>query len=105
DCIVLDGLGQLTEPESLLAQLGRHLTPEGICLAEVPNLRHHEVLRNLLEGAWRPNRTSSETVRFFTRRELEKLFSRSELRVETITGVPSAGHAEWVAQGRPAQVT
>jgi GT2 family glycosyltransferase/tetratricopeptide (TPR) repeat protein/SAM-dependent methyltransferase len=108
DCILCpDRLAYLREPARLLAEARRCLAPGGRLVAQVPNVRHHEVVAGLLEGKWAFTGEGSRPdppVRFFTRREIEKLFDRAGFTIRDLRVVPGPGHAEWVAQGRPAEV-
>ena len=63
----------------------RGSAPDGRLVASIPNVRHHSVVRSLLEGNWtyesaglaRPTH-----LRFFTRREIEKLFFRAGFAID-----------------------
>ncbi len=80
DCVVCaDVLEHLREPAEVLAKIRRWLAPEGVLVASLPNVRHHTVVASLLEGNWTYESAGlldSDHVRFFTRREIEKLLRR-----------------------------
>jgi GT2 family glycosyltransferase/tetratricopeptide (TPR) repeat protein len=83
------------------------LAPGGCLLAFIPNTRHHAVLGDLLPGRWRRDPvgpSGQRPVRFFTRREIEKLCYRAGFAIRRLEGVPGPGHAEWLQRGRPPEV-
>ncbi len=79
DCIVCaDILEHLIDPWTTLQELSKVLTPAGVLVASIPNLRYYKVLRDLL---WRGRFTYREYgvmdathLRFFTIYEMKKLF-------------------------------
>jgi GT2 family glycosyltransferase/tetratricopeptide (TPR) repeat protein/2-polyprenyl-3-methyl-5-hydroxy-6-metoxy-1,4-benzoquinol methylase len=102
-----DVLEHLREPLDFLRRLRSCLRPGGVLIASVPNVRHHSVVRSLLEGNWtyEPAGLLDRThLRFFTRREIEKLFLRAGFEVESLSTVPGTGYSEWDAKGRPGEV-
>ncbi|RMG74083.1 MAG: methyltransferase domain-containing protein, partial [Nitrospirae bacterium] len=88
DCIILaDILEHLREPGLTLKKLKGYLSQDGVIVASIPNVRYFEVLNMLAEGFW----TYTEAgildrthLRFFTRREIEKMFTEAGLE---ITGI------------------
>jgi GT2 family glycosyltransferase/tetratricopeptide (TPR) repeat protein/SAM-dependent methyltransferase len=108
DAIVCgDVLEHLREPLAFLRRSRIWLRPGGTLVASVPNVRHHTVVRSLLSGNWtyEPAGLLDRThLRFFTRRETEKLFHRAGFAVEGMAFVPGPDHAAWVAEGRPNMV-
>jgi tetratricopeptide (TPR) repeat protein len=108
DCLVCQGeLAGLRDPEGWLRRVRGWLTADGHLIAALPNGRHHAILGNLLQGRWAsapagPARRPQ--VRFFTRREVEKLFYRAGFAIRRLEGVPGPGHQEWQARGRPREV-
>ncbi len=53
DAIVCgDILEHLRDPDRLLRQARAWLAPDGRLIASIPNVRHHSVVRSLLEGNW-----------------------------------------------------
>jgi GT2 family glycosyltransferase/tetratricopeptide (TPR) repeat protein len=107
DCIVCpQELDRLREPDVWLRHTRQWLAPGGCLLASVPNTRHHSVIGALLEGRWNPVRGVGPglPLRFFTRREIEKLFIRAGFHVRSLEAIPGPGHAEWQQQGSPAEV-
>jgi O-antigen biosynthesis protein len=93
DAIVCaDILEHLREPERLLQQARSWLAPGGRLVASIPNIRHNSVVRSLLEGNWtyEPAGLLDRThLRFFTRREVEKLFHRAGFAIDVLRWVGS----------------
>ena len=81
DAIVCaDVLEHLRDPDRLLRKARSWLAPDGRLVASIPNVRHHSVVRSLLEGNWTyasEGLLDRTHLRFFTRREIEKLLHRS----------------------------
>jgi GT2 family glycosyltransferase/tetratricopeptide (TPR) repeat protein/2-polyprenyl-3-methyl-5-hydroxy-6-metoxy-1,4-benzoquinol methylase len=102
-----DVLEHLRDPLALLRKLRGWLRPDGRVVASIPNVRHHTVVSALLAGHWtyEPAGLLDRThLRFFTRREIEKLLFRAGFDIESVAIVPGPGHAEWAARGRPGEV-
>jgi 2-polyprenyl-3-methyl-5-hydroxy-6-metoxy-1,4-benzoquinol methylase len=95
DAIVCgDVLEHLREPERLLQRARAWLAPEGRLIASIPNVRHHSVIRSLLEGNWTYESAGlldRTHLRFFTRREIEKLFARAGLAIDELRWVAGPG--------------
>jgi GT2 family glycosyltransferase/tetratricopeptide (TPR) repeat protein/2-polyprenyl-3-methyl-5-hydroxy-6-metoxy-1,4-benzoquinol methylase len=91
-----DVLEHLREPRDVLRQLSRFLKPNGRLIASIPNVAHHSVIRGLLAGDWtyQPAGLLDEThLRFFTAREIEKLFFRAGFQIEQVTTTRGPGDA------------
>ncbi len=105
DCVVCaDVLEHLRDPADVLSKIRRWLTPDGTVVCSIPNVRHHSVIEGLMEGNWTYESAGlldADHVRFFTRREIEKLFYRTRFQIEKIQVIPGLGHSEWVSAGRP----
>jgi GT2 family glycosyltransferase/tetratricopeptide (TPR) repeat protein len=103
DAIVVDGiLYRLHDPVTLLRQLSPLLAPDGRLLATLPNLRHHGIVRALLEGNWpyEPAGTGDgHPASCFTRRSIEKLFYRAGLSIVDLRVIPGPDYQEWRQQG------
>jgi 2-polyprenyl-3-methyl-5-hydroxy-6-metoxy-1,4-benzoquinol methylase len=108
DAIVCaDVLEHLRQPESLLRQALRWLTPDGRLVASIPNVRHHSVVRSLLDGNWtyEPAGLLDRThLRFFTRHDIEQLFQGAGLKLCRLDIVPGPGYEEWQRQGSPGEI-
>lgn len=105
DCILLDGvLERVRDPAAVLRRAVQWLDPVGQVIARVANVREHRYMRALLEGSW--DRvvdpfSTDRILRFFTARELEKLFYRQVLQVTDLRPEPSTEHEAWLARGLP----
>lgn len=93
-----DVLEHLRDPDRLLRHVRGWLRPDGRVVASVPNVRHHSVVLSLLEGNWTYESAGlldRTHLRFFTRREVEKLFFRAGFAVERLgsVGGPGGGQA------------
>ncbi len=107
DCVVCRRPELLRDPERLLRESRNWLAPGAKLVARFPNVRHHALVGALLDGSWgfEPAGTvGRDHVRFFTRREIEKLFYRAGFAVEALQAVPGPGYQAWVDQGRLGEV-
>ena len=105
--ICADVLEHLRDPARLLKRCRDWLASDGTLIASLPNVQHHSVLSALLEGnfTYEPAGLLDEDhLRLFTRREIEKLFYRAGYRIVDWRVVPGSGHADWVDEGRPAEI-
>ncbi len=95
DAIVCaDLLEHLREPARVLKQIRDWLEPGGCVVASIPNVAHHSVVRSLLQGNWTYESAGlldRTHLRFFTRREIEKLFHRAGFAIDSIWSVNSPG--------------
>ena len=102
-----DFLERTRRPQPLLARFRRWLDPAGRIFADLSNARRHAMVEALLAGRWVPNEkvpAKTRLIRFYTRRELEKLLYRSGFAVEALQAVPGPDHADWEKLGRPGEV-
>jgi GT2 family glycosyltransferase/tetratricopeptide (TPR) repeat protein/2-polyprenyl-3-methyl-5-hydroxy-6-metoxy-1,4-benzoquinol methylase len=102
-----DVLEHLRDPGALLRRVHSWLRPEGCLVTSIPNIRHQSILRNLLLGNWtyEPAGLLDQThLRFFTRREMEKLLFRAGFTIEERGAVPDGEYAAWERAGRPGTV-
>lgn len=95
DCIVFaDVLEHLVDPERVVARLLPYLSETGTVVASIPNVRHQDVLLDLLvNGRWRyqPAGILDAThLRFFTLYEIAAMFDRLGLVME---GLEASGSA------------
>jgi len=107
DCVVCNSLAQMKDPWKLLKRVRQWLTPDGQLVAKIPNLRHHSVVSNLLNGRWDSDSAEAlrpGNIRFFTRREIEKMLYRAGYEVRQLQPVPGPGYEQWQQQGRPGEV-
>lgn len=86
DCVIWPQLTASADPGKTLAQIRRWLVPGGTLLASVPNVCHPEIVTALIRGTWAPVRPGSteRPLRFFTRREIEKLLFRHQFTVQSV---------------------
>jgi len=102
DCIVLgDVLEHLRDPAAVLRRLRPVLAEGGVLVASIPNARHHTVVSGLLDGDWTYVSTGlldADHLRFFTRREIEKLLTRAGFEIAEVRAVPGPGYDEWRRQ-------
>jgi len=107
DAIVCgDILEHLRDPDRLLRRARGWLGPDGQFVTSIPNVRHHSVVRSLLEGNWTYESAGlldRDHVRFFTRREIEKLLFRAGFAVEEMRAVCVPGEEE-ALRGHPGAV-
>lgn len=108
DAIVCgDVMEHLREPGRLLRQAASWLRPDGCLIASIPNVRHHSVVRGLLEGNWTyepAGLLDQDHLRFFTRRGIEQLFARTGFQIRQMQVVPGPGYEEWNRNGRSGDV-
>ncbi|MCA8990767.1 MAG: glycosyltransferase [Planctomycetaceae bacterium] len=108
DCVICaDVLEHLRDPESVLRKVSRWLKPGGTLVTSLPNVRNHTVVRSLLAGNWTYESAGlldEDHVRFFTKREIEKLLFRCGFEIEAFQAVPGDGFAEWERNGRQRQL-
>jgi len=106
DAIVCgDVLEHLRNPDRLLRQARQWLTPEGCLVASIPNVRHHSVVCSLLHGNWTYESAGlldRTHLRFFTRREIEKLFVRAGFAIQGLWSITAPG--DGAARNRPGPV-
>ncbi len=98
-----DVLEHLAEPERLLRQARTWLKPDGCLIASIPNVRHHTVVRSLLEGNWTYETAGlldRTHVRFFTRRQIEQTFAEAGFALTELHVIPGPGYDEWREQRR-----
>ncbi len=102
-----DVLEHLTHPEDLLRRAHGWLKPGGRLIASIPNVRHHTVVRSLLDGNWtyQPAGLLDRThLGFFTRRDIEDLFRSTGFSIARLEAVPGPGDEEWWQQGPRGEV-
>jgi len=106
DAIVCaDVLEHLRDPARLLQKVRSWLAPAGRLVASIPNVRHNSVVRSLLEGNWTYESAGlldRTHLRFFTRREIEKLFHRAGFAIDELRWVGSP--ADDPRERRPGEV-
>ena len=94
-------------PARILAKLRRALAHDGRLITTFRTVRSLPVVEKLLTGRWSGDASQPgprRPIRYYTRREAEKLLYRSGFAVDLMEPIPGAGHAGWVARGRPGRV-
>ena len=89
-----DILEHLRDPDRLLKRVREWLAPDGCLVASIPNARHHSVVRSLLQGNWTYESAGlldRTHLRFFTRREIEKLFFRAGFAIDGLWSINLPG--------------
>ena len=107
DCVVCSILSRLKDPWRVLSRLRGWLTPEGRLFLRFPNLRDHRAIAALMEGVWHePSVPALEdsNLRFFTRREAEKMLFRAGFEIVRTRALPGVGYQEWLDHGRQSEV-
>lgn len=89
DCIVFaDVLEHLRDPWTTLRRYQQWLKPGGVIVASIPNVRNLALLYNLVvRGRWRyedHGLLDRTHLRFFTRTEINELFSTAGLQAEFV---------------------
>lgn len=84
-----DVLEHLLDPWSALKKLKKYLTPKGYLIASIPNIQYWRVIRDLLLlGKWEYKNAGildSTHLRFFTHREIIKLFQSADFQITKIS--------------------
>lgn len=85
DCILFaDVLEHLIDPLAVLKKMRKYLKPQGTVVASIPNVQFMGVIHHLVEGNWTYQKEGilDEThLRFFTFKEMEKLFSQAGFEI------------------------
>jgi 2-polyprenyl-3-methyl-5-hydroxy-6-metoxy-1,4-benzoquinol methylase len=79
-----DVLEHLLDPWQTLHRLSSLLVPGGLLIASIPNVQNYRVIRGLVLGRWRYRERGLMDLghlRFFTWREIEKLFAQAGLEI------------------------
>jgi O-antigen biosynthesis protein len=109
DCIVCaDVLEHLRSPDAMLRRLRQWVSDDGCLVTSLPNVRNHTVIRSLLAGNWTYEAAGlldADHVRFFTRREIEKLLVRAGFQIEEARFVAGEGYDDWCRADQPREIT
>ena len=86
-----DVIEHLKDPEAFLAAIRERMTPGGHIIASIPNMRHWEVLWELLaKKDWRYGQSGildRTHLRFFTEKSIRRLFEMSGFEIERSAGI------------------
>lgn len=78
--IFADVLEHLSDPWEALQNIKKYLKDDGYILASIPNVMHHSIIRDLINGNWtyKDSGLLDRThLRFFTLKEIIKMFKAS----------------------------
>jgi len=90
DCLIFDRrLERLREPQDFLKRYKVLLKEGAQVLAFVANVQNWEILADLMRGTWKPGRTPTEELRFFTFESLKTLFAEAGFDVFSVPTVES----------------
>ena len=92
DCVVFnDVLEHLQNPDAAIRYARKLLSPNGVIVASIPNIRHLPTIARLLvlgEWKYRDCGTLDKThLRFFTRSSIREMFQAEGFLLETIEGI------------------
>lgn len=86
-----DVLEHLVDPLATLAQLRGKLTPEGVVVASIPNIRNLPALGKVLFRRDFPQEEfgifDRTHLRFFTRKSMIRMFKQAGFRMQRIKGI------------------
>jgi 2-polyprenyl-3-methyl-5-hydroxy-6-metoxy-1,4-benzoquinol methylase len=103
--LLLDVLEHLRDPWARLTEFRNLLSPTGVVIASIPNVRNFKVLRPLLmKGEWQYQSSGildRTHLRFFTRSTVLELFSGAGYEIQTLafTGPLQASRIRSLAGG------
>ncbi|MDR2955127.1 MAG: class I SAM-dependent methyltransferase [Prevotella sp.] len=94
DCVFFnDVLEHMIDPESCLRKIKENLAPGKIVIASIPNIRHLNVLKELLlrkDWKYTDSGIMDKThVRFFTKRSIIRMFDDCGYKILNIKGINS----------------
>jgi 2-polyprenyl-3-methyl-5-hydroxy-6-metoxy-1,4-benzoquinol methylase len=92
DCIIFnDVLEHLVDPYSVLLKMKNKLSPSGVVVASIPNVRYFRNLFNLvMRGAWEYQDSGpldKTHLRFFTKKSIHHMFQSLGYRVVRLEGI------------------
>jgi 2-polyprenyl-3-methyl-5-hydroxy-6-metoxy-1,4-benzoquinol methylase len=94
DCVVFnDVLEHLVDPYTVLGEAKRALSPQGVVVASIPNVRYARVLFELVfqkDFHYRPWGVLDRThLRFFTRKSIARMFHEQGYQIISLEGINS----------------
>ncbi len=92
DCIIFfDILEHLVNPYSLLSDVKAKLSPGGVVVASIPNIRYYRAFAEYVFGGdwkYRQHGIMDKThLRFFTRKSIIRMFDELDFEILTIDGI------------------
>ena len=103
---LLDPVEQLKRVRPWL-RAGGGLENGGVVVASIPNARHADVVRSLVEGNWTYQASGPldhTHTGFYTRRDIEEMLEAAGFSAVSWTAVPGPGYDHWEAKRRPGEV-
>ncbi len=104
DCILCgDVLEHLVEPLEVLKNLKKLLAPGGKIVASIPNVQFFGVIHHLSEGNWTYQNEGildRTHLRFFTFKEIEKLFKSAGLEIDEVQETLDPQYEEYKKSGQ-----
>jgi len=85
-----DVLEHLQDPWNVLNRMKKYLAPGGAILASIPNIMHHSVLMDLLNGCWNYSDAGildRNHLRFFTSQTIIQMFREAGYTYMQLTGI------------------
>jgi 2-polyprenyl-3-methyl-5-hydroxy-6-metoxy-1,4-benzoquinol methylase len=83
-----DVLEHLLDPWNILAKFKQIMSPNGYCVACIPNISHWTILAGLIHGEWNyadSGLLDKTHLRFFTKKTMIELFQNTGWQVEALT--------------------
>lgn len=102
-----DVLEHLRDPQGVLERIKPYLAPGGVVVASIPNVRNWAVVSMLGRGDWTYEEAGlmdRTHIHFFTRREIQRTFSRGGYTLDALSFVKDPQYATWEKAGRPVAV-
>lgn len=92
DCITFnDSLEHIVDPFSLLEKIKKKLSPKGVIVCSIPNIRYFKALQSLIfDKDWKyvEAGTFDRThLRFFTHKSIIRMFKEQGYKIEIIQGI------------------
>ncbi|TCO73640.1 bifunctional glycosyltransferase family 2 protein/class I SAM-dependent methyltransferase [Marinisporobacter balticus] len=88
-------LEHLYDPLNVLKNIRKYLKKEGKILMSISNVIHYNIIRNLLNGDWRPVHHFLKTpIRFFTINEIDTMLKTAKYSIEIVTGKITQQHED-----------
>jgi len=105
--IFADILEHLVDPAKTIRKLARHLNPNGIVIASIPNVRFWAVIKHLAEGNWTyqdQGILDRTHLRFFTLSEIKRLFASVGLELVDIESNADPRAKEFLGRSYPVRL-
>lgn len=99
--VFADVIEHVADPKSLLSRFLPWLSPSGVVILSVPNIRYQKILKELAEGHFRYGEEGildRTHLRFFTRESMLELFGDAGLWVESVSANVDSRY-RWVQEG------